>query len=264
MAKIHPTAVVDKAAELADDVTVGPYCVLGPKTILHQGVELVSHIIISNETTIGSGSKVFSYASLGAAGQIYQNKGKSGRLEIGARCEIREHVTMNCGSPRDRNLTSIGDDCMFMVGAHVAHDCHVGKNCIFANVATIGGHVKVGDHVFIGGLSAVHQFCEIGEQAIIGAATGVFGHVIPFATVFGNRGVLEGLNLIGLERRGFSKEDIRLLNLTYRRLFLGPGIFADRLENIISENNSNKYVQRVIEFIKGVNKRRPLILAGVD
>lgn len=264
MPKIHPTAVVEKGAEIASDAVVGPYCIVGPNVVLHAGVELVSHVIISNQTVIGAGSKVFSYASLGAAGQIYQDKGGIGRLEIGARCEIREHVTMNCGSSRENGLTKIDDDCMFMVNAHVAHDCHVGKNCIFANNTALGGHVKMGDHVFIGGLSAVYQFCEVGEQTIIGGMTGVFGHVIPYGNVFGNRGRLEGLNLIGLERRGFSKSDIKVLNKTYRRLFLGEGTFAARFENIVSEKNDNKYVQRMFEFIKNVNKRRHLVQAQAD
>jgi UDP-N-acetylglucosamine acyltransferase len=264
MARIHATAIVEKGAELAEDVFIGPYCIVGPKVKIHAGVELASHIVISNETEIGSGTKIYPFASLGAPGQIYQEKSQPGRLVIGKNCEIRENVTINCGTSRENRLTKIGDDCMFMVAAHVAHDCVVGKNCIFANNATLGGHVKVGDQVFIGGLSAVHQFCQIGEQAIIGGVTGVFGHVIPYGNVFGNRAHLEGLNLIGLERRGFLRQDIQLLNQTFRRLFLGEGVFSDRLEALIEENSENKYVQRLIEFIRSVDKRRSLLLASVQ
>ncbi len=262
MAKIHPTAFVEKGASLADDVVVGPYCIVGAKAVLHSGVELMSHVVISNETEIGEGSKIYSFASLGAAGQIYQNASEPGRLVIGPRCEIREHVTMNCGSPRENRLTQIGADCMFMVGSHVAHDCTIGANCIFANNATIGGHVKVGEYVFIGGLSAVHQFCQIGEHAIIGGMTGIFGHVIPYGNIFGNRATIEGVNLIGLERRGFSAADIKDLNQAVKRLFHGEdGNFAQRLEALARDYKDNKYVMRIVEFIVSADKRRPLTLA---
>lgn len=264
MPKIHATALVDKGAVLADDVTVGPYCTVGPKAVLEAGVELVSHVSVRNETVIGENTIVYPFAALGAPGQIYKGKDEPGRLEIGARCEIREHVTMNSGSPRENMLTKIGDDCMFMVASHIAHDCVVGNNCIFANNATLGGHVKVGEHVFIGGLSAVHQFCEIGEQSIIGGTTGVYGHVIPYGNVFGARGTLEGLNLIGLERRGFSKDDIRILNGTYRTLFLGFGTFAERFDKLAADKGANAYVRRIVEFINSANPRRHLILAGTD
>ena len=263
MTKIHPTAIVEKGAELASDVVIGPYCLIGPKVVLHAGVELVSNVIISNETTIGENSKVFSFASLGAPGQIYQSSNEIGRLEIGARCEIREYVTMNCGSPREKSLTRIEDDCMFMVAAHVAHDCSVGKKCIFANNASLGGHVKVGEHVFMGGFSAVHQFCEIGEHAIVGAMSFIRGHVIPFGNIVGNKAYLQGVNLIGLERRGFSKSDIRDINNAYRKLFLGEGLFKERLQELAAEYKNSAHVQRIIEFIHNASARRQLEHAEV-
>jgi UDP-N-acetylglucosamine acyltransferase len=263
MAKIHPTAIVEKGAQLAGDVIVGPYCLIGPKAVLHTGVELVSHVIVSNETIIGEHSKVFSFASLGAPGQIYQHKGEVGRLEIGKRCEIREYVTMNCGSPREQALTKVEDDCMFMVASHVAHDCYVGQNCIFANQATIGGHTRIGAYVFIGGLSAVHQFCEVGEHTIIGALSGVRGHVIPYGSISGDYAYMQGINIIGLERRGFSKTDIRALNAAYRKIFLGEGMFNERLKKVETDYAGNAHVQRMVQFIRNTNPKRQLAHAEV-
>ncbi len=258
MAKIHPTAIVEDGARLDESVEVGPFCIIGPHAHLKSGVRLVSHVIIANETIIGENSVVHPFASLGATGQIYQNVTQPGQLLIGARCEIREHVTMNCGSPKENNVTEIGDDCMFMVGAHVAHDCTVGRKCIFANGATLGGHVKIGEQVFIGGLSAVHQFCTIGEHAIIGGVAGVKGHVIPFASATGADCHLIGLNIIGLERRGFSDASIKMLNRAYRAIFHGKDVFAKRLAETEEKYGDDVNVRRMIDFIKTVGKRRPL------
>lgn len=259
MPQIHPMALVESGAEIADDAFIGPYCIVGPQAVLKRGVKLFSHVIIANETIIGENTIVHPFASLGVAGQIYQNQAAPGRLVIGARCEIREYVTMNCGSMQGNQVTEIGDDCMFMVGAHVAHDCVVGRNCIFANNATLGGHVTIGDYVFLGGLSAVHQFCTIGEHSIVGGVSGVKGHVIPFASVTGDVAKLIGLNIIGLGRRGFSHRDIKTLHLAYRYLFHGPGVFADRLVEIENKFNGNEHVQRVTSFIHNIGKRRSLV-----
>lgn len=260
MPQIHPTALVDRGAQLAEDVVVGPYCIVGSKAVLKNGVKLLSHVIISNETTLGENSIVHPFASLGAPGQIYKHGDEIGRLVVGARCEIREYVTMNCGSPRGHGVTEIGADCMFMIGAHVAHDCTVGEKCIFANNATLGGHVVVGEQVFLGGLSAVHQFCTIGEHAMIGGGTIIRGHTIPFGNTMGDRGALIGLNLVGLKRRGFGDRDIKELNRAYRDIFLGPGVLAQRLEKAEIDYAGNAHVQRIISFIRGASKKRPLSL----
>jgi UDP-N-acetylglucosamine acyltransferase len=171
---------------------------------------------------------------------------------------------MNCGSQREKSLTKIEDDCMFMVAAHVAHDCAVGKKCIFANNASLGGHVKVGDQVFMGGFSAVHQFCEIGEHAIVGAMSFIRGHVIPYGNVVGNKAYLQGVNLIGLERRGFSKSDIRDINNAYRTLFLGKGVFSERIEQVAAAYSASAHVQRIIEFIRTAAPKRQLTHAEVQ
>lgn len=263
MARIHPTAMVEAGAVLADDVEIGPFCVVGPEVELKAGVVLRSHVVITGRTTLGEDCKVYSFASLGEPGQIYKNAAaEPGRLEIGPRCELREYVTVNCGSPRGDLVTRVGDDCMMMVGSHVAHDCRIGKNVIFANNATLGGHVTVGDNVFLGGLCAVHQFVEIGEQAIIGGMTGVEGHVIPFGRVTGDRATLDGLNIIGLERRGFDRAAIRRLDVAFKQLFHGDGTFAERLASVSEEYADEPNVQRIAAFIKGVDKRRPLTQAA--
>ena len=258
MARIHPTASIEDGAVLGADVVIGPFCVIGGEVELKDGVVLRSHVVITGKTSIGEGSKVYSFASLGEPGQIYKNEGEPGRLEIGRGCELREYVTVNCGSPKGDLVTRIGEDCMLMVGAHVAHDCQIGKGVIFANNATLGGHVTIGDKVFLGGLSAVHQFVEIGEHAIIGGMTGVEGHVIPFGRVTGDRATLDGLNIIGLERRGFDRATIRRLDVAFKQLFHGEGTFAERLVSVAQEHGDEPNVQRIVGFIQGVDRRRPL------
>ena len=247
MTEIHPTALVEPGAILGSGARV-------------DDVVLEAHVSVVGKTRIGSGSRVYPFASLGQPAQIYKAATEAGRLEIGARCEIREHVTMNCGSPRDKMLTRVGDDCMFMVASHVAHDCTVGDKVIFANNATLGGHVVVGDNVFIGGMSAVHQFARIGEQAMIGGVTGVEGDVIPYGLVKGDRARLVGLNQVGLRRRGFSREDIHALRNFYQALFLVEGTFAERMERARDlEVGQSEAAKRVLAFIEGVDKR-PLVL----
>jgi UDP-N-acetylglucosamine acyltransferase len=259
MPNVHATAIVADGATLADDVVVGPFCVVGPEVVLEAGVVLHAHVTVAGRTRIGRGGQVYPFASLGQPGQIYKNEAEPGRLDIAEGCEIREHVTINCGSPRGDLVTRIGADCMLMVGAHVAHDCQIGRNVIFANNATLGGHVKVGDQVFLGGLSAIHQLVEIGEHAIIGGMTGVGGHVIPFGRVTGDRGHLEGLNIIGLERRGFARDQIRKLDIAFKELFHGEGAFADRLGAVGKAYADDAHVQRILAFIRAADKRRPLL-----
>jgi UDP-N-acetylglucosamine acyltransferase len=260
MTVIHTTALVEPGCTLGAGVTIGPFCLVGPEVVLEEGVVLDAHVSVVGKTRIGAGSRVYPFASLGQPPQIYKSSAEVGRLEIGARCEIREHVTMNCGSPRDKLLTKVGDDCMFMVASHVAHDCVIGDKVIFANNATLGGHVVVGDNVFIGGMSAVHQFSRIGEQAMIGGVTGVEGDVIPFGLVMGDRARLQGLNQVGLRRRGFSREDIHALRNFYQALFLVEGTFAERLERARGLDVARTdAAQRILAFIDGADKR-PLVL----
>ena len=198
MTDIHPTAIVDPAASLGDDVAIGPYCIVGGDAVLGDRVRLHSHVVIGGKTDIGAQTEIFPFASIGLVPQDLKYSGEESTLVIGCRNRIREYATMNPGTADGGMVTRVGDDCLFMVSAHVAHDCIVGNNFILANNATLGGHVVVGDYAILGGLTAVHQFVRIGRHAIIGGMTGVENDVIPYGTVVGDRGQLTGLNIIGV------------------------------------------------------------------
>ena len=248
--EIHPTAIVDPAAQLGAGVTIGPYCVIGPDVKLGDNVRLVAHVVIDGRTRIGAETVVFPFASLGHAPQDLKYKNEPSALEIGARNKIREHVTMNPGTEGGGMLTRIGDDCLFMVGSHVAHDCRIGNHVILANNATLAGHVHVGDYAIIGGLAAVHQFVRIGEHAMIGGMSGVENDVIPYGMVKGERAHLAGLNLVGLERRGFGREDIKALRSAYRMLFAPEGTMAERLEEVADLYKDKPHIESVVDFIR--------------
>ncbi|MGE5270593.1 MAG: acyl-ACP--UDP-N-acetylglucosamine O-acyltransferase, partial [Thiohalocapsa sp.] len=209
MPQIHPTAVVDAGARLADDVVIGPYCVIGAQVSLLAGVALKSHVVIDGRTTIGARTRIFPFASIGHETQDLKYKGEPSTLEIGHDNTIREHVTINPGTEGGGMVTCVGSHCLLMVGAHVAHDCQIGDHVILVNNATLGGHVVVEDYAILGGLSAVHQFVRIGRHAMIGGMSGVERDVIPYGLVMGDRARLTGINLIGMQRRGFSREAIQ-------------------------------------------------------
>ena len=251
---VHPSAIVDEAAVLADGVNVGPFCHVGPKVELGAGVRLVSHVSVAGVTRIGAGTTVYPFAALGQAPQDLKYKGEDTELIVGAANVIREHVTMHTGTVAGRGRTVVGDNCFFMAGSHVAHDCIVGDNVIFANNATLGGRVVIDDFVTIGGLSAVHQLGRVGRYAFIGGGAPVTGDVIPYGMV-DNNGDLHGLNIIGMERRGFSREDINTLRAVYRTLFHGDGRFADRFEAIAESYQDHERVSLIIEFIQADTKR---------
>lgn len=225
---IHPTAVIAAGATLGADVVIGPYCVVGAQVTLGDGVHLVSHVVVDGHTEIGDGTEIFPFASIGHRPQDKKFKGEDSRLSIGKRNVIREHVTMNPGTEGGGLITRVGDDCLFMASAHVAHDCQVGNQVILANNATLAGHVTVGDGVIIGGLAAVHQFVRIGNYAFVGGMTGITKDLIPYGMVVGDRGALSGLNLVGLRRRQISREEIKQLRELYDRLFTGEGTLAQR------------------------------------
>lgn len=250
MSFIHPTAIVGPQVSLAEDVHIGPYCVLEGEITLGAGVRLVSHVAIGGVTQIGAGSTVYPFASLGHAPQDLKYKGERTQLIIGAKNTIREHVTMNPGTVTGVSATRVGDGCLFMVGAHVAHDCQVGNSVILANNATLAGHVEVGDHAIIGGLAAVHQFVRIGAHAIIGGMSGVEHDVIPYGSVMGERANLAGLNLVGLKRRGFDRDTIHSLRHAYKMLFEdASGTLAERAEKTRATYGSIKEVQEVLSFV---------------
>ncbi len=236
-------------------VEIGPYCVIGPDVVLGDRVHLISHVVIDGRTTIGLDSTVYPFASLGQAPQDLKYKGEPSTLEIGARSRIREQVTMNPGTEGGGMVTRVGDDGLFMVGSHIAHDCILGDHIIMANNATLAGHVVLGDFAVVGGLSAIHQFVRIGHHAMVGGMTGVEQDVIPFGLVMGDRARLTGLNLVGMERRGFSREDIQGVRSAYRMLFGPDGTLAERIEEVARVFSANQYVRQIIEFARAKSSR---------
>jgi UDP-N-acetylglucosamine acyltransferase len=255
MAKVHPTAVVDPAAKLADDVEIGPFCIVGPNVELQEGVRLVSHVVVEGRTRLGARVRVFPFASVGHQPQDLKYKGEPSRLEIGADTVIREHATLNPGTEGGGMLTRVGDRCLLMVGCHVAHDCKIGNNVIMANNATLGGHVVIEDFAFLGGMCAVHQFVRIGRHAMVGGMSGVENDVIPYGSVMGDRARLGGLNLVGLKRRGFSRDDIHALRTAYRLLFAQEGTMAERLDDVSRIFNGNQAVKDIVDFVRAESQR---------
>jgi UDP-N-acetylglucosamine acyltransferase len=260
-ASIHPSAIVDPAAKTGKGVSIGPFCLVGPNVTLGDNVTLKSHVVVDGHTSIGEGTIVYPFAVLGTAPQDLKFGGEPSRLEIGARNKIREHVTMNPGTQSGGMLTKVGDDGLFMVGVHIAHDCSIGNHVIMANNATLGGHVTVGDHAVIGGLAAVHQFIRIGAFAVIGGMSGVDNDVIPFGRVKGERAHLAGLNLVGLERNGFAKDDIRQIQKAVDSLFTGEGTFDERLARLENDGEGNHSIADIVAFAKG-RTRFPLCAPG--
>jgi len=252
--KIHPTAIIDPNATLGENVEVGPYSVVGPNVTLSDNVTVKSHVCIEGNTHIGEGSVIYPFAAVGTSPQDLKYKGEDSRLIIGKNCSIREHVTMHPGTADGAMETRTGDNCLFMVGVHLAHDCIIGNNVIMANNATLGGHVVVGNNVLIGGLSAVHQFVRIGDFSVIGGMSGVESDVIPYGRVKGERAFLAGLNLIGLERNGFERADVRLMQKVFSELFSEETTMDERIEKVSSSYSNNESVQKIIEFAKAKSR----------
>ncbi|NNF72089.1 MAG: acyl-ACP--UDP-N-acetylglucosamine O-acyltransferase [Rhodobacteraceae bacterium] len=253
-ASIHPSAVVDPGATIGAGVTVGPFCTVGAEVSIGAGTELKSHVVVAGQTTIGEDNTVFPFAVIGEIPQDLKFKGEATRLEIGDRNRIREGVTMNTGTEGGGGLTKVGDDCLFMTGAHVAHDAIVGNRVIVANQGAIAGHCVIEDDVIIGGLSGIHQWVRVGHGAIIGAVTMVANDVIPHGLVQAPRGELNGLNLVGLKRRGVARSDITALRAAYQMLAQGDGAFADRARRLGDETES-EYVREIVDFILGASDR---------
>ncbi len=252
---IHPSAVIDASAKVHPSAKIGPFCIVGGDAVIEESAELVSHVVIAGKTTIGAGTKIFPFASLGHAPQDLKYKGEASTLIIGKNCIIREHVTMNPGTQGGGMETRVGDNCLFMVGAHVAHDCVVGDHVIMANNATLAGHVHVGDYAILGGLCAVHQHVRIGKHAMIGGLSGVENDVIPYGSVMGDRARLSGLNIVGLKRRGFGREEIHLLRNAYRLLFAEEGTLSERVEDVAELFKDNSAVTDIVRFINAESDR---------
>ena len=255
MSDIHQTAVIDDNAKIGKNIKIGPYCIVGPDVELADGVVLETHVVVNGHTKIGANTKIFPYASIGLPPQDMKYKGEPSELIIGCNNIIREYVTINPGTEGGGMLTEIGNNCLFMVGSHVAHDCQIGDHVVLVNNATLGGHVTLDEWVIIGGLSAVHQFARVGRHAMVGGMTGVEHDVIPYGSVTGNRARLQGLNIVGLKRRGFDREQIHELRNAYRLLFAPEGTMAERLEDVAKLFIDNKLVMEIVRFIRADSSR---------
>ena len=251
---IHPSAVIEPGAKIADDVSVGPFSFIGAEVVLHSGVEIKSHVVITGNTEIGRETVVYPFAVVGEIPQDLKFSGEKTSLKIGKRNRIREHVTINTGTAGGGGLTLVGNDCLFMAGSHIAHDVKIGDKVIIANSGAVAGHCLIEDEVIIGGLSGIHQFVRIGRGAIIGAVTMVTNDVIPFGLVQGPRGNLDGLNLIGLKRKGVERTDITALRAAFQTLAQGEGTFYNRAKKLKEEAN-NEYVDAITNFILGASDR---------
>jgi UDP-N-acetylglucosamine acyltransferase len=249
-AEIHPTALVEDGATLGAGVRIGPFCAIGPHVVLGDGCELKSHIVVAGHTRIGARTKIFPFASIGHAPQDLTYAGEPSTLDVGEDCTIREGVTMNTGTARGTMKTIVGDRCFFLANSHVAHDCRVGNNVVLANNVMLAGHCKIGDYVILSGGAGVHQYVRIGPHAFVGGMTGVENDVIPYGMVLGNRAHLAGLNIIGLRRRGFSREQVHDLRRAYRLLFADEGTLAERVEDVAEEFAKHPTVHEILDFIR--------------
>ncbi|MCG6556739.1 acyl-ACP--UDP-N-acetylglucosamine O-acyltransferase [Ruegeria sp. 1NDH52C] len=254
MSQIHPSAIIEEGAQIGADCVIGPFCIVGPKVVLGDRVELKSHVVVTGDTTVGEDTVIFSFAVIGEIPQDKKFGGEETSVVIGARNRIREHVTVNAGTAGGGGVTRIGDDCLLMAGCHVAHDCQLGNRVIMVNHAGAAGHCVVADDVIIGGISGLHQWVRVGRGAIIGALTMVANDVIPYGLVQAPRGELDGLNLIGLKRRGVARADITQLRAAFQMLAQGEGTFQDRARRMGEEFDS-AYVREIAEFILGQTDR---------
>lgn len=257
-ASIHPSSVIDAGAVIGAHCNIGPFCHIGPDVRLGDYVELKSHVVIAGHTEIGSETRIWPFASIGHQPQDLKFHGEESRLIIGARNMIRESVSMNPGTEGGGGITRVGDDCLFMLGSHVGHDCQVGNRVVMANSASLAGHVEVGEDVIIGGLTGIHQFCKIGRGAMIGAVSMVTNDVIPFGAVVSERPDLAGLNLIGLKRRGMDKDHINGLRAAFKELFEDEGILKERLDTVRALYAQNPLVMEVVDFL-GVDSKRKFL-----
>jgi UDP-N-acetylglucosamine acyltransferase len=246
---IHPTAVIHKKAKIDKSVEIGPYCVIDEHVKIKKNTKLVSHVAVQGWTEIGENCTISPFATIGGPPQDITYKNEESRVIIGKNNTIREYVTINRGTEHGAGVTTVGDNNFIMAYAHIAHDCVVGNNIIMANGATLAGHVEIADFVIFGGLCAVHQFCKVGQYAFISGLTGVPNDVPPFVIAAGNRAKLYGLNVVGLERRGFSKEDISKLKKAYKLLFRSSLPLSTSLR-IIQDELKSIHIDTLIEFIK--------------
>src|SRR6204780_3604942 len=252
---IDPTARVAAGARIGESVEIGPYCLVGPRVELSRGVRLLSHVNATGVTAIGEGTVVYPFSSLGTPPQSVRYRGGATRLVIGARCELRESVTMNTGTEEGGSITRVGDRCSFMVGSHVGHDCQVGDDVTFANNVVLGGHVSVGDFTFLGGHVAIHQFVRVGEGVMMAGMSAARDDIIPFGFALGQTGALVGLNVVGLTRRGTSRAELHRIRRAYRLLFFVEGRIADRVDAVAREFGDDPLVGKIVAFVRAGGKR---------
>lgn len=252
---IHPSAVVEPGAEIGDGARIGPFCHVGPDVVLGAGCELVSHVVASGRTRVGARTKIYPFASIGHPPQDLKYRGEPSTLTVGADCLIREGVTMNPGTEGGGMETVVGDRCTFLANAHVGHDCRVGSSVIFSNNVMLAGHCSVGDYAILGGGAAVIQFARVGAHAFVGGLSGLENDCIPYGMVLGNRAYLSGLNIIGLQRRGFAREDIHALRRAYRLLFAPEGTLLERVDDVAATFESHPGVREILDFIRAGGKR---------
>lgn len=267
MSLIHPSAIVAPGARIGDDVRIGPWCSIGPDVVLGDGVELVSHVVVDGRTEIGAQARLWPFCSVGLAPQDLKYKGEPTRCEVGARTQVREHVTIHRGTVTGSGVTRVGADCLLMAVVHVAHDCEIGAGVIVANNVVMGGHVAIGDGAVIGGAAALHQFVRIGRGAMVGGVSGVEADVIPFGAVIGNRARLTGLNVIGLKRRGVDHTRLHALRAAFRLQFRGKGVFAERSQDVRAQFGAEPLVAEMLAFIEAPSRRgliRTTATAGDD
>lgn len=253
--RAHPTAIVEDGAEVGADAEIGPYCIVHSGARLGEGVRLVSHVIVSGGVDIGARTIVHPFSALGGPPQHLGYKNEPTRLEIGDDCILREHVTAHRGTVAGGGVTRIGAQCFLMTASHVAHDCIVGDQVTFANNVQVAGHVVIGDFAFLGGCCAIHQFTRIGEYAMVGGCAAVTSDIIPYGTATGNHATLEGLNIVGMKRRGVSRDAIHDVRRAYRILFEGEGLFDERVALAERELGGRPEVARILNFIRADAKR---------
>lgn len=255
MSRVHPAALVAPGAVVGEGAEIGPWCQVGPDVVIEPGARLVSHVVVDGHTRIGAEAVLWPFCTVGLAPQDLKYKGEPTRCEIGPRTQIREHCTIHRGTVTGTGVTRVGGGCLLMAVVHVAHDCALGDGVVVANNVVMGGHVEIGDNAVIGGAAALHQFVRIGRGAIVGGVSGVEADVIPFGSVIGNRARLAGLNLVGLKRRGFSREQIHMLRAAFRGLFRNEGVFAERLAETRARYGSDPLVAEILAFIDAPSHR---------
>lgn len=247
---IHSSSVIEDGAQIGSDVSIGPFCHIGPDVKLGAGSRLHSHVVIAGDTEIGNGARIFPFASIGHEPQDLKYQGEHTTLVIGENCLIREGVTINPGTAGDAQTTRIGNNCVFLANSHVAHDCMVGNNVIFSNNVMLAGHCKVGDNVIMGGGAGIHQFCRIGSNSFVGGLAGVENDVIPFGMALGNRAYLGGVNIIGMKRAGIDRDSIHKVRKAYRELFDGNASIADNVDRVEAELGDDAIVKGIVSFIR--------------